>query len=151
MRRRLVESTLAVAVVAVVLLGVPLAAAGAILQRESARAAVSTAARTLSRAVERRIAENLQVSDRFIADYVTGKDYHAVVVLPGGQRFEVGTTPTGQTFSDQVQTPAGVSVLVEQPRSVVSGDVVRVILLVATVAVVAVGAAVGVGVRFERE
>ncbi|MGN6088259.1 MAG: hypothetical protein ACTHNT_03100, partial [Actinomycetales bacterium] len=47
MRRRLLQTTLTVAVVAVLLLGVPLAIAGALLQRETAQANVATTAATL--------------------------------------------------------------------------------------------------------
>jgi signal transduction histidine kinase len=148
-RRRLVQSTLAVAVVAVVLLGVPLAVAGAILQRESAQAAVTASAKTLARAVERRLGEGLPLSDRLIADYA-GEDHHARVTLPDGSVYQSGKPLEGQTFSEQVQTPSRITVLVEQPRSAATEGVVRVLLLVATASLVAMAAAVGVGILQAR-
>lgn len=148
MRRRLVRSTLAVVVVAVVLLGVPLAVAGVLLQRESAQLAMSAATATLTRVVERSSDEGRPLTAQAVADAV-GQRYHASVVLPGGLVVEAGPPPSGSAFAT-AHTSWGATVLVRQARPAASTGVVRVLLLVAGAALVAVAAAVAVGLTQAR-
>ncbi|MGN6600448.1 MAG: ATP-binding protein [Actinomycetes bacterium] len=150
MRRRLLQTTLTVAVVAVLLLGVPLAIAGALLQRETAQANVATTAATLGRALDRRVQEGLPVTPRLLDD-VLGRDrLRAEVVLPDGTRVVAGPAVSGTLLTASVQTSHGVDVLVEESRALVDSAMRRIVLLVAAVAVVAVAAAVAVGVLQAR-
>ena len=144
MRRRLVQSTLAVALLAVILLGVPLAVAGAIVQRDAARRDVQDRADNLLRAtlalLERGEAPEAKMLDRLPDGYygeikLTGR---AAVATPG--RVADARYLTGEASEDNVV------VRVERPRGEIDAAIRRAILLVVVVAFAAVLTSVGFGI-----
>lgn len=150
---------------AVLLLGVPLAVAGVFLVAGQAERSAQDRADTLARQVERRIATGLEVDDDLLQPYTNAeRDWPAQVrvVMPrqeGAQVGEVRTagddagpgavagrattadanaaTATGTDLSGAAQ----VEVLV--PRDEVRAVALQIVLLVVAVAAVAVAAAVG--------
>ena len=89
MRRRLVLSTVAVALVAVVLLGVPLGFAGAIVRLDIAQQSVQGRADSIGRSADEALSEGRQVTDRLVEVRLPEDDY-AVVRLRDGQPEEYG-------------------------------------------------------------
>jgi signal transduction histidine kinase len=141
-RRRLVLSTLAVAVVAVVLLGVPLAVAGAIVRLDLAGQEVQARADSIGRAVDDAHSEGRPVTRRLVLDRLPPVD-SAIVRLRAGETMTYGVAPEGRYLEGRYES-AAVEVLVRRDRSTLRGDITRVVLLVITVAIVALLAALGV-------
>jgi signal transduction histidine kinase len=142
-RRRLIQSNVAVAVVAVVLLGVPLAVAGFLSQRRSAQDRVVATARLLGQAVESRN----EAGEPITADLVgqTPPGSFAEIELPTGETFDNGSPPAGPSYAGVYRAGGGTTVRVLEPRPPARDDITRTALLVVTVGLVAVAAAVGVG------
>lgn len=148
MRRRLVQSTLVVALLAVVLLGVPLAVAGAVVQRDAARADVQDRAENLGRAVSGLVERGEQPTDALLARLPEG--YYGEITLSDGTVLTApGGQPEGRFLPAEVVTDDFV-VLVLRSREGVDARIRGAVLLVVVVAVVAVAASVGFGVLQAR-
>jgi signal transduction histidine kinase len=146
-RRRLVESTLVVALLAVVLLGLPLAVAGAIVQRDAALEDVQARALNLERAVLNQIESGEPVTDSLLARLP--ESYYGEIQLASGLELSTGPPPDGQFITGEVVSDDLV-VRVERPRGEVDTSMRRAILLVLTLATVAVLASVGYGLLQAR-
>ncbi|MHB1614811.1 MAG: ATP-binding protein [Actinomycetes bacterium] len=144
MRRRLVLSTLAVAVVAVVLLGLPLAIAGALLIQDRAQQALLHEAEQVAAAVDRSASSGQAFAVDDLASLVT-PGTAVKVVLPNGRTIRTGPTSTGAVLRVTYRSATDALVTARQDRSAVDQDVQRAVLLVLTVSIVAVGAAVALG------
>jgi len=142
-RRRLIESSLAVAVVAVVLVGVPIGALAALAERRNAEDKVAGTAAMLGRAVEARERRGVPVTAE-LAERVAPGTY-AELELPSGEVLTGGPTPQGATFDGVYRTGDGTTVTVRQPQDAVRSDVIRALLLTLGVALLAIVAAVAVG------
>lgn len=147
MRRRLLQATVTAVVVAVLLLGVPLAVIGALFVREQALTNAQDRADALARSIERRLEFDQDVSDEALEPYVNAEREwtgHVVVVLPDGTRLEAGPEDPPY-FVRSATSTAGLSVRVEIPRATVVFAAGRVVLLVAVVAAVAIAAGWALG------
>lgn len=147
MRRRVLQATVASVVLAVLLLGVPLAVAGAVLVREQALSSAQDRSDALARSVERRLQFDQEVNDSALEPYVNAeRDWtaHVVVTLPDGQELTAGPED-GPYYVGSTTSTEGLSVRVEVPRASVVAAATRVVLLVGVVAAVAVAGGWGLG------
>jgi signal transduction histidine kinase len=150
MQRRLLISMIAVAVVAVIALGIPLAFVlrtvriddtAQLLQREAHDAAVNVVAERLGAHLPV-VAGQLAVADRYV-----------VVKTAGSTLIRVGSAPAkgaqSATYNDVTYGGQSFSVTVYNTQSGFASDV-RDVLLIAGVAVIAVGLAVILGLGYVR-
>ena len=144
MRRRLVQSTLAVALLAVILLGVPLAVAGAIVQRDAALRDVQVRAENLLRATIA-MRERGEAPDEIMLERLPD-GYYGEIKLTGQAAVSTpGRVPDARYLTAEVRAE-DVAVRVERPREEVDGAIRRAILLVVVVAFAAVLTSVGFGI-----
>ncbi len=148
MRRRLLVSTLAVAVAAVLLLGVPLAFVINRLQVSEASQQVRRDATTLARDLQGRVNANLQPNAEQVGSslpdrYVIIKQYSAGRVAVG-RRPPVGDTITAQAVTRDF------SVTVEADDSTLDARQTRALLLISALALLAVGVAVALAILQAR-
>jgi signal transduction histidine kinase len=139
-RRRVLQATVSAVVLAVLLLGVPLSVAGALLVRGQAQRSAQDRADTLARTVERRLEVGDPVTEDLLRPYVnTGREWtsYVTVTLPRGEAVRAGHE-SGPYYAGSTTTPSGAEVRVEIPREAVMLAALRVVLLVVAVAAVAV-------------
>lgn len=146
MRHRLVQSTLAVAVVAVALLGVPLGVAGVLVQSAYARETVTEAATAIGQTVDRRINAGDEVTDSVLFRVPDGA--YGVVDVQGGPTFSIGE-PQARPVRGEYQSSTTYVLVEESGRGLLAAQV-RIVLLVLTASVVAVAAAVALGLYQAR-
>ena len=148
MRRRLVLSTLTAVLLAVFLLGVPLAIAGDLLLADQSRHEVQTRARSMALSVDHQIAQHETVDQASLlaalGGSLRGHRLGATVRTPSGT-FRVGSIPSGDSYVGEAATAAGVIVRVYVARDDVYLDMLRAGGVVFAISVVAVGAAVALG------
>ncbi|MFP5336811.1 MAG: histidine kinase dimerization/phospho-acceptor domain-containing protein [Actinomycetes bacterium] len=147
MRRRVLQATVASVVLAVLLLGVPLAIAGAALVRDSALRSAQDRSDALARSIERRVEFDQEVSEDALAPYVNAeRDWtaHVVVEMPDGRTLTAGVENPPYYVGSTTSTE-GLSVRIEVPRSAVVADAASVVALVLVVGAVAVAAGWGLG------
>ncbi|GAA3805711.1 two-component system sensor histidine kinase DraK [Streptomyces coacervatus] len=146
MRRRLIQSTLAVVLVVIAVFGVSLVIVETRTISNSAQERVSSEAQRLASIVDSRLIGAGTVSAEVLKGQVTGERY-AVVQLPGQSAIEVGTKPEGEVIRGRATGEEGERVVVEEPRSTVSREVGRTLLVIGLVALLAVVAAVLLAIR----
>jgi signal transduction histidine kinase len=148
-RRRLVLSTLTAVLLAVFLLGLPLAIAGDLLLVDQSKADVQQRALDLALAVDHRQAEHEAIDPEALVQglggSLRGHPLGATVHTTTGD-WKVGRIPAGPSYVGESVTPSGVVVRVLVARSDVRLDVIRAWLVVLAVSVAAVAAAVALGV-----
>ena len=146
MRRRILQSTLAVAVVAVLLLGVPLAVAAVVVARQDAQRAADSVAESVGRMVGDRLESGQPLTP---ATLRPPRGYYVEVRLADGSAVSAG---------ERAEDPAVVgsydagthTVLAQRPRSAGAARMVRVAVVVVLVALLALAAAVALGLRQAR-
>ena len=147
MRRRVLQATVTAVVVAVLLLGVPLAVIGVVFVREQALSSAQDRADALARSIERRLAFDQEVTEDALAPYVNAERAwtgHVQVVLPDGTALSAG--PENPPYYGRSATSTGgLSVRVEIPREDVVVEAARVVLLVAVVSAAAIAAGWALG------
>jgi signal transduction histidine kinase len=142
-RRRLLRSTLTVAAVAVILLGVPLAVAGAIVRLDIAEAQAAGRAESIGRLADEAASDGRPVSVESVHRRLRdGESVH--LRLQDGTVMDVGVAPTG-AFMEGRYASSTVEVVVRRDRSSIDLDIIRIALVVLGVAVVALLAAIAVG------
>jgi signal transduction histidine kinase len=147
-RRRLLISTLAVSVTAVVLLGVPLAFVIGRLQLSEAAAQVRRDAATLARSLQEQVKAKVPVTANEVGRSLP--DRYVIIIHHGVGRITVGRRPPhGHTISSESVTK-DFAVTVEADDSEVAGAVVRALLGVGALAGLAVAVAVGLAVWMAR-
>ncbi|MEZ3181522.1 two-component sensor histidine kinase [Streptomyces pimonensis] len=146
MRRRLIQSTLAVVLVVIAVFGVSLVIVETRTISESARERVESEAVRLASIVDSRLIVEDQVTAEILSNQVT-EDRYAVIRIPGKPPIEVGTRPAGDVISGSAPGEAGETVTVQEPRSSVTREVGRTLLIIGLVALLAVIAAVLLAVR----
>lgn len=148
MRRRLVLSTLTAVLLAVFLLGVPLAVAGDLLLADQSRHDVEQRARAMALSVDHRLAEHESVDPATLAEALggplRGHVLGATVHAPSGD-WRVGTLPQGPAYVGEAATTSGVIVRVSVAKDDVRSDMFRAGGVVLALSVVAAGAAVALG------
>ncbi|MEV5985691.1 ATP-binding protein [Streptomyces sp. NPDC052051] len=146
MRRRLIQSTLAVVLVVIAVFGVSLVIVETRTISSSAQERVESEALRLASIVDSRLLTNEDVKSALFKDQVTG-DKYAEIDIPGKPTVKVGTRPVGDVIRATAQGEEGETVRVEQPRSAVTREVGRTLLIIALVALLAIIAAVLLAVR----
>ncbi|WP_419995496.1 ATP-binding protein [Streptomyces boninensis] len=147
MRRRLINSTLAVVLVVIAVFGVSLVIVETRTIESAAHDRVRSEAVRLFSVVEGRIAGGEPVTPEALHEQVTG-DRFAVVRAPGQRAIELGSEPETGGVIEETQTGAGgVSVTVKESRDGVNGEVTRALMIILAVALLAIGAAVLLAIR----
>ncbi|WUH93236.1 ATP-binding protein [Streptomyces sp. NBC_00433] len=146
MRRRLISSTLAVVLVVIAVFGLSLIFVETRTIESSARDGVESEAVRLVGIVENRILAGESIDAKGL-DRQIAADRFAVVQVPGRPQVTLGSRPKGKVITSTQRGDHGESVTVEQPRSTVSEEIGRNLLVILAVALLAVMAAVGLAVR----
>lgn len=146
MRRRLINSTLAVVLVVIAVFGVSLVIVETRTISNSAQERVDSEAVRLVSIVDSRILGDELVSAGVLKDQVTG-DRYARIEIPGRPDIHIGDKPTGDVIKSTRKGEQRETVTVEEPRSAVTREVGRTLLIIAAVALLAVIAAVLLAVR----
>jgi signal transduction histidine kinase len=145
-RRRLISSTLAVVLVVIAVFGLSLIFVETRTIESSARDGVESEAVRLVGIVENRILAGESIDAKGL-DRQIAADRYAVVRVPGHPQVTLGSRPKGKVITSTQRGDHGESVTVEQPRSTVSEEIGRNLLVILAVALLAVLAAVGLAVR----
>src|SRR4051794_13420661 len=146
MRRRLIQSTLAVVLVVIAVFGVSLVIVETRTIGNSAQERVDSEAQKLASIVDGRLIGDAKVSREILKAQVTGHRY-AMIRIPGKDPIEVGTKPGGDVIHATVKGEEGETVTVQEPRSSVTREVGRTLLIIAAVALLAIVAAILLAVR----
>ncbi|MFJ4688648.1 ATP-binding protein [Streptomyces sp. NPDC091377] len=146
MRRRLIQSTLAVVLVVITVFGVSLVIVETRTISESAEERVESESLRLASIVDSRILGREEISAAFLREQV-GSGQYAVVRLPGEAPIEIGEKPTGDVITHTARGEEGETVTYQEPRSSVTEEVGRTLLIIGLVALLAVIAAILLAVR----
>lgn len=148
MRRRLISSTLAVVLVVIAVFGVSLVIVETRTISSSAQEAVSSEALRLASVVDSRLISDEQINAQILRDVAAvDSDRYALIEIPGRAPIEIGTRPTGDVIQDTAMGEQGEKVTVEEPRTAVTQEVGRTLLIIGAVALLAIIAAVLLAVR----
>lgn len=145
MRRRLINSTLAVVLVVIAVFGFSLVIVETRTISNSAHERVESEAVRLVSIVNSRLLTDRQITSDIIEDQVAER--YAVIEIKGRAPIRVGTRPTGDVIKAQVEGEKGEKVTVEEPHSTVTDEVWRTLLIIGAVAALAIAAAVLLAVR----
>ncbi|WP_055711825.1 ATP-binding protein [Streptomyces torulosus] len=146
MRRRLIQSTLAVVLVVIAVFGVSLVIVETRTISNSAQERVESEAVQLTSIVDSRIIGDERITAEVLEDQV-GDDRYARIQIPGQRTIEIGAKPVGDVIRHEAKGEKDEVVIVEESRSAVSREVGRTLLIIAAVALLAVVAAVLLAVR----
>lgn len=146
MRRRLIQSTLAVVLVVIAVFGVSLVIVETRTITSTAQERVDTEAVRLVSIVDSRLLGDETVDASVLREQIQG-DRYAEIRIPGKPVIEVGSKPTGDVISASETGEEGETVTVQEPRSSVTREVGRTLLIIGAVALLAVIAAVVLAVR----
>ncbi len=161
MQRRLLISMLAVAIVAVLALGIPLGFVLGRLQVDDATQALQRDAQVLAtnlyqrhqaaQPIDSAYAAQLgrALTGRYVIIQLDGITLAKTGVWPGPRDYRTATVTEGQGQGDNPSVPL-VAVTVEADDSYLSGNLTTELLLVAAVALAAVGVAVVLGLLYAR-
>jgi signal transduction histidine kinase len=149
-RRRLIQSTLAVVLVVIAVFGVSLVLVETRTISNSAQERVDSEALRLASIIDSRLLDDERITAGALQDQLKGQvteGRYAVVTLPGRAPVSVGAKPEGEVIHATAKGEEGETVRVEEPRSVVTREVGRTLLIIALVALLAIVAAVLLAVR----
>lgn len=146
MRRRLIQSTLAVVLVVIAVFGVSLVIVETRTISSSAQERVDAEAVRLVSIVDSRILGDGRVSANVLRDQVADGRY-ALIKIPGRAPIEIGKQPTGDVIHSEEDGDQGETVTVEEPRSSVTREIGRTLLIITAVALLAVIAAALLAIR----
>ncbi|MFH0244067.1 ATP-binding protein [Streptomyces sp. HK10] len=149
MRRRLINSTLAVVLVVIAVFGVSLVIVETRTIEESARESVRSDAARLVSVVESRLVAEESVTAASMRSQVP-HDRHVRIELPGQPPIELGERPGEGAIEGRATEPGGVTVTVRQDDDRVREEVGRTLLIILAVALLAVIAAVLLAVQQAR-
>lgn len=141
MRRRLVVSTLVLSIVAVALLGIPLAFVASWLVLDETHRRVQHDADAVAAAVQIRRDQGERIDEDDLTRVY--QHQHVTVRYPSGEVVRAGGGAGGAQVRAQSRTTGGALVVVSTPRSEVDRQQVSVVLLVAVIGFLAVAATVG--------
>ncbi|GES32184.1 ATP-binding protein [Streptomyces angustmyceticus] len=149
MRRRLINSTLAVVLVVIAVFGVSLVIVETRTIQAGAQESVESEAIRLVGIVESRLGSGEKVTPDILSEQITAKRY-AKIKVPGKAPIEIGKRPSGDVIQSEVRGDRGESVTVQASRSMVSAEIGRTLLVILAVALLAIIAAVILAVRQGR-
>lgn len=148
MRRRLINSTLAVVLVVIAVFGVSLVIVETRTISSSAQERVTSEAYRLAGIVDSRLISDERISAEILRDVAAvDTDRYALIEIPGRAPIEIGSRPTGDVIHDTAMGEEGEKVTVEEPRTAVTQEVGRTLLIIGAVALLAIIAAVLLAVR----
>lgn len=146
MRRRLINSTLAVVLVVIAVFGVSLVIVETRTIQAGAQESVVSEAVRLVGIVESRLGSGEKITPDILSEQITAKRY-ARITVPGKEPIEIGKRPSGDVIESRVRGDRGESVTVQESRSMVSAEIGRTLLVILAVALLAIIAAVILAVR----
>ncbi|WP_274559263.1 ATP-binding protein [Streptomyces spiramyceticus] len=146
MRRRLINSTLAVVLVVIAVFGVSLVLVETRTISNSAQESVDSEALRLVSVVESRLLGEERVNPDVLAEQL-GAERYARIDLPGRPPIEIGDRPEGSVIQGTAKGERGETVTVQESRSTVTSEVGRTLMIIGAVALLAVIAAVLLAVR----
>ncbi|MFG3286404.1 ATP-binding protein [Streptomyces sp. NPDC048111] len=146
MRRRLINSTLAVVLVVIAVFGVSLVIVETRTISSSAQESVDSEALRLVSVVDSRTLANETINAQVLNEQIDPKRY-ARISIPGRPVIQIGQKPEGTVIKGTAVGERGESVLVEEPRSTVTKEVGRTLLIIGAVALLAIVSAVLLAVR----
>ncbi|WP_424892116.1 ATP-binding protein [Streptomyces sp. XH2] len=146
MRRRLINSTLAVVLVVIAVFGISLVIVETRTIESSAQESVQSEAVRLVSIVDSRLVGGERVESGVLSEQITA-DRYARIEIPGRAPIEIGDRPEGGVIANAQKGEQGELVRVEESRSTVSREVGRTLLVILAVALLAVVAAVFLAVR----
>ncbi|MBT2438577.1 two-component sensor histidine kinase [Streptomyces sp. ISL-36] len=146
MRRRLINSTLAVVLVVISVFGVSLVIVETRTISSSAQESVDSEALRLVSIVDSRLIGGEPVNPDILSEQSGAKRY-ALIEIPGREPIEIGVRPEGSVIRSTAQGERGETVTVEESRSTITAEVGRTLLIIGAVALLAVVAAVLLAVR----
>ncbi|KRV48749.1 histidine kinase [Wenjunlia vitaminophila] len=149
MRRRLINSTLAVVLVVISVFGLSLVLVEVKTIESSAQDGVESEAVQLISVVENRIAAGEEVAPESLRRQID-PDRYAKIEVPGQPAIELGSRPEGRRISAERSGPGGERVTVQQSYAVVRDEIGRTLLAILGVALLAVLAAVLLAIRQAR-
>ncbi|MFI6089002.1 ATP-binding protein [Streptomyces sp. NPDC051218] len=148
MRRRLISSTLAVVLVVIAVFGVSLVIVETRTISSSAQERVTSEAFRLASIVDSRLISDERISAEILREVAAvDTDRYALIEIPGRAPIEIGSRPTGDVIHDTAKGEEGEKVTVEEPRTAVTQEVGRTLLIISAVALLAIIAAVLLAVR----
>ena len=146
MRRRLIQSTLAVVLVVVAVFGISLVIVESRTIENSAHESVNSEALQLVSVVESRIVAGEKVTPQRMGTTIPENRYVRIEV-PGQRPIALGTRPEGRVIEASETGGHGERVTVRQAYSSVQDEVGRTLLIILAVALLAVAAAAILAVR----
>ncbi|MBW1601879.1 two-component sensor histidine kinase [Streptomyces sp. JJ66] len=149
MRRRLINSTLAVVLVVIAVFGTSIVIIETQAIERSAHETTQSEAARLVAVVEARLAAGERVTGETMRSAVPA-DRYVRIDLPGQPPIEHGERPTGEVIEGRETGGSGETVVVRQPRSVVTDEVGRILMIILAVAALTIVAAALLAVRQAR-
>ncbi|MFD5202423.1 ATP-binding protein [Streptomyces sp. NPDC058375] len=146
MRRRLINSTLAVVLVVIAVFGVSLVIVETRTISASAQESVESEALRLISVVESRLLGEEAINSGVLAEQIDPARF-ALIEIPGRAPISVGERPTGSVLRATETGEGGEKVTVEESRSSVTREVGRTLLIIGAVALLAIVSAVLLAVR----
>ncbi|TDC57994.1 HAMP domain-containing histidine kinase [Actinomadura sp. KC345] len=148
MRRRLLLSTLAVAVVAILLLGIPLAYTAHKLVYDGAARSLDREASSIAGGVGLDLERHRPVTGDVIArEY---PERHISITMPDGRTLTAGPGRAERSLS-ATASQGGVRVRVSRPEAAIRADALRLLLLIASLALLGVAVTVGLAMVQARK
>lgn len=149
MRRRLINSTLAVVLVVIAVFGVSLVIVETRTIQAGAEESVQSEAVRLAGMVDSRLSRGEAITAGALTQQITAKRY-ARIEVPGEQPIEIGTRPTGDVIEYVLKGDRDETVIVQESRSTVSAEIGRTLLIILAVALLAIVAAVILAIHQAR-
>jgi len=148
MQRRLLISMIAVAVAAVLALGIPLAIAISRLQVDEATQQLHRDAQNAANELQVRLNTGLPPGAKELGSSLT--DRYVVITQIGGPTVRSGTKPPAHDSMSATYSTSDFQVYIAADDSYVTGNIVRALLLIGLVAAAATGIAVILGLAYAR-
>jgi signal transduction histidine kinase len=146
MRRRLINSTLAVVLIVIAVFGISLVIVETRTITAGAQDRVESEALRLVSIVDSRLIGDEKITADILSDQVPA-DRYALIEIEGRAPIEVGERPVGDVIQSTATGEQGERVTVQESRSSVTQEVGRTLLIIAGVALLAIVAAVLLAVR----
>ncbi|MEV4877732.1 ATP-binding protein [Streptomyces cyaneofuscatus] len=146
MRRRLINSTLAVVLVVIAVFGVSLVIVETRTISASAQESVESEALRLISVVDSRLLGDEVINSGVLSEQIDPNRF-ALIEIPGRTSISVGERPTGSVLRATETGEQGEKVTVEESRSAVTREVGRTLLIIGAVALLAIISAVLLAVR----
>ncbi|MGK3094776.1 ATP-binding protein [Streptomyces sp. WAC01490] len=146
MRRRLINSTLAVVLVVIAVFGVSLVIVETRTISASAQESVESEALRLISVVDSRLLGDEVINSGVLSEQIDPSRF-ALIEIPGRAPIAVGERPTGSVLRATETGEQGEKVTVEESRSSVTREVGRTLLIIGAVALLAIISAVLLAVR----